>query len=393
MFASRTHWNTEENRLARLAAARRAAGTLLDLTVSNPTRCGFDYPEALLDALRRPESLTYRPDPFGLPEARQSIAAYYRERGVEAGPEDLVLTASTSEAYSHLFRLLCDPGDCVHTPRPGYPLFDLLASVNDVRLVPYPLYYDHGWHLDLAALEARIDARSRAILLVHPNNPTGSYMHPSDWEALQTLAARHDLALIVDEVFFDYPLMAAPDRVADPRSARVLTFTLNGLSKIAALPQMKLGWMLLSGPPSLVRAARWRLEIINDTYLSVDTPVQWAAAAFLEHRHRMQPQIRRRAAANLACLDACLAAPAAQGLLQRLEVEGGWTAVVRLPRLHSDAEWAELLLERSGVLVHPGHFYDFAGEGHLVVSLIVPEEAFAEGIHPLVQLVATEATR
>lgn len=381
----------EENRLARLAAGRRRDGTLLDLTVSNPTCCGFDYPVELLDALRDPRSLTYRPDPFGLPEAREAVAAYYRERGVEAGPDDLVLTASTSEAYSHLFRLLCDPGDRVHTPRPSYPLFDLLASVNDVRLDPYPLFYDHGWHLDLAALEASLDARSRAILIVHPNNPTGSYLRPSDWEALQTLAARHELALIVDEVFFDYALAAAPERVTDPRSSRALTFTLNGLSKIAALPQMKLGWMLVSGPAQLVEDARARLEIINDTFLSVDTPVQWAAAAFLDHRGQVQPQIRRRAAANLACLDAAVASPAAKGLLQRLEVEGGWTAIVRLPRLHTDAGWAEALLQQTGVLVHPGHFYDFVEEGHLVVSLIVPEDAFSAGIHHLVRFVAGEA--
>lgn len=389
----------EENRLARLAASRRQAGALLDLTVSNPTRCSFDYPVALLEALRDPRSLTYRPDPFGLPEAREAVAAYYRERGIEASPENLVLTASTSEAYSHLFRLLCDPGDRVHMPRPSYPLFDLLASVNDVRLDPYPLFYDHGWHLDMAALEARIDGRSRAILIVHPNNPTGSYLRPSDWEALQTLAARHDLALIVDEVFVDYPLVPVPDRgidggidrVVDPRSSRALTFTLNGLSKIAALPQMKLGWILVSGPTPWVEAARSRLEIINDTYLSVDTPVQWAAAAFLEHRHHIQPQIRRRCAVNLACLDAAVASQEAQGLLQRLDVEGGWTAIVRLPRLHTDAGWAEALLERTGVLVHPGHFYDFADEGHLVVSLIVPEATFSAGVRHLTGLVATEA--
>lgn len=391
MFASRTHWNLEENRLTRLAAGRREAGTLLDLTVSNPTRCGFDYPAALLEALRDPRSLIYRPDPFGLPEAREAVAAYYGERGIGASPDDLVLTASTSEAYSHLFRLLCDPGDRVHTPRPSYPLFDLLASVNDVRLDSYPLFYDHGWHLDVAALEAGIDSRSRAILVVHPNNPTGSYLRPTDWEALQTLAARHDLALIVDEVFFDYPLTAAPERVIDPRSSRALTFTLNGLSKIAALPQMKLGWMLLSGPAPLVDDARSRLEIINDTFLSVDTPVQWAAATLLDHRHHIQPQIRRRTTANLTCLDAALAAPAAQGLLRRLEVEGGWTAIVRLPRLRTDADWAEALLEQTGVLVHPGHFYDFAEEGHMVVSLIAPEGLFSAGIRHLARFVAAEA--
>lgn len=399
MFASRTGWDLEENRLARLAAERRQAGTLLDLTVTNPTRCGFDYPAALLDAFRDPRSLTYRPDPFGIPEARAAVAAYYCERGMDAGPDDLVLTASTSEAYSHLFRLLCDPGDRVHIPRPSYPLFDLLASVNDVHLDPYPLFYDHGWHLDMAALEARIDSRSRAILIVHPNNPTGSYLRPSDWEALQTLAARHALALIVDEVFFDYPLDAmqervpnrVPNRVMDPRSSRALAFALNGLSKIAALPQMKLGWMLVSGPQPLVAEARSRLEVINDTYLSVDTPVQWAAAAFLGHRHHIQPQIRRRVRANLACLDAAIASPEALGLLQRLDVEGGWTAIVRLPRLHTDAGWAEALVEQTGVLAHPGHFYDFAAEGHLVVSLIVPEEIFSAGIHHLTRFVVAES--
>lgn len=387
VFASRTNWNLEENRLSVLAAGRRRAGTLLDLTVSNPTRCGLDYGDEVLAALRHPEALIYRPDPFGLLAAREAVAEYYRGRGMAVSPDDLVLTASTSEAYSHLFRLLCDPGDRVHIPRPGYPLFELLAAVNDVRLSAYPLFYDHGWHVDVGALEGQLDSRSRAILMVHPNNPTGSYVRPGEWEALQTLAARHDLALIVDEVFFDYPLTAHPERVEDPRSQRALTFTLNGLSKISALPQMKLGWMVLSGPEQQKRQARSRLEIINDTYLSVDTPVQWAAGTLLAHRHRMQPQIRARAAANLACLDEQMAGPEAGGLMGRLEVEGGWTAIVRLPRVRTDAEWAEGLVEQAGVLVHPGHFYDFADEGHVVVSLLVKEEVFAEGVRRLVEWV------
>lgn len=397
MFSSRTQWNLEPNRLSRLADARRAAGGLIDLTVSNPTHCGFDYDRpAILSAIGQSAALRYEPDPRGLAAARRAVAAYYAERGVTLDEGRVFLTPGTSEAYAHLFRLLCETGDAVLAPSPSYPLFDLLADLNDVRLATYPLLYDHGWHVDTAALRAAIEAsHPRALLAIHPNNPTGSYLKSGEWDALQGMAGAANAAVIVDEVFYDFPLL--PSAVAasqvqvclDYPHAAALTFALNGLSKTAALPQMKLGWIAIFGPPELAETAARRLEVIHDTYLSVDTPVQYAVEALLGTRHAMQAQIRERTARNLATLDRLLKAH--PGVV-RLDAEGGWNIVVRLPRVHTDEEWAELLLERAGVLTHPGHFYAFAREAHLVLSLLPPADVFALGIERLLAALAAELT-
>ncbi len=377
MFASRTGWPLAPNRFSAVLDRHRASGReALDLTESNPTRCGFAYDRSLLAGLADHRSLAYDPHPNGLRAAREAVCGYYRQRGAEIDPEQAILTASTSEGYSFIFRLLCDPGDEVLVPAPSYPLFEFLASIQDVKLVSYPLLYDHGWQIDLHGLAEALSSRTRAILVVHPNNPTGSFVKPAETDILDSLCRARELALVADEVFLDY----AHDSVtrqsfASPRQA--LTFTLSGISKICALPQMKLAWIVTGGPPELARKALARLEVIADTYLSVNMPVQLALPDFLAQRDEIQRQVKERVAANLAELDRQLAT---QELVRRLEVEGGWYAVLRVPATRSDEELAIALLEEQSVVVHPGHFYDFPAEGYLVVSLITPSGVFAEGV-------------
>lgn len=387
MFARRTNWKLEPNRLTRtLQQLRGARAEILDLTESNPTRCHLRYDQdEILGALAQPESLHYEPDPKGLRQAREAVAAYYVERGATGGaridPGRIVLTTSTSEGYSFVFRLLCDPGDQVLVPSPSYPLFELLADVQDVKLVPYPLFYDHGWHIDLHSLRLMMTERTRAILVVHPNNPTGSYIKAQEAEALAELCRERGLALVADEVFLDFAHSGLP-RSSFAGNQNMLTFTLSGLSKISALPQMKVAWVVTSGPEEEAAQACERLEMIADTYLSLSTPLQLATPRLLGQRHSMRGQLLERIAANLAEMDRQLAT---QKSCQRLEVEGGWYAVLRVPVTRSDEELAVELLEQQSVLVHPGHFYDFPGEGNLVLSLITPAERFQEGLRRTLQ--------
>jgi len=377
MFASRTGWALAPNRFSAALERHRASGReALDLTESNPTRCGFAYDPSLLAALGDGRGLAYDPHPKGLCVAREAICGYYRQRSAEVDPEQVILTASTSEGYSFLFRLLCDPGDEVLVPAPSYPLFEFLASIQDVKLVSYPLIYDHGWQIDLHGLSEALAPRTRAILVVHPNNPTGSFVKPAEMDVLDALCRERQVALVADEVFLDY----VHDGVARPSFAsprQALTFTLSGISKICALPQMKLAWIVAGGAPELAREAIARLEVIADTYLSVGTPVQLALPEFLARREGIQRQVKERVAANLSKLDRQLAL---QESVRRLDVEGGWYAVVRVPVTRSDEDLAIELLERHSVIVHPGHFYDFPDEGYLVVSLITPAEVFGGGI-------------
>ena len=380
MFSSRTKWDLTPNRFSAALNAHRAAGReLLDLTESNPTRCGFGYDPHLLASLTHPAGLEYQPDPRGLPSAREAVACYYAERGTTIAPEDIILTASTSEAYAYAFRLLCNHGDEVLVPAPSYPLFGFLASLQDLSLVPYRLFYDHGWHVDLHSLTSAITARCRAVIVVHPNNPTGSFLHPEETKALGTLCAERSLALVSDEVFLDYPHDGA-SRPSFAAGHSALTFTLSGLSKIAALPQMKLAWLVVRGPPEIKVAALQRLEIIADTYLSVNSSVQHALPQFLAGRHAIQKQICSRLVENLTELARQLAP---QTSCQRLDMEGGWYAVLRVPVRRPDEELAIALLEEQGVLVHPGHFYDFPSDGYLVLSLIPPRDIFSEGLRRL----------
>jgi aspartate/methionine/tyrosine aminotransferase len=393
MFSKRTEWKLEENAYTRALRRHRERGrSFLDLTVSNPTFCGFRYDEAaILAALQSPAALEYDPQPKGLPQAREAVAAYYQQKNpaTHLDTERLILTTGTSEAYSFLFRLLCEPGDDVLIAHPSYPLFDFLAGIQDVKLRPFHLFYDHGWQIDFHGLEKAIGDRTRAILIVHPNNPTGHFIGTAEAEQLNALCLQHHLALVVDEVFLDYEIEAA----AGPKkrhgsfvsNGRVLTFVLSGLSKIAALPQMKVGWIAVSGPDALVGDALARLELIADTYLSLSAPLQHALPALLGQRQTMQPQLMARIRANLQQLDGQLSL---QKLVSRLEIEGGWYAVLRVPAIQSDEELAIRLLEEHSVLVHPGHFYDFPDPGYLVVSLLTPAGDFSAGICGLLACVA-----
>jgi alanine-synthesizing transaminase len=378
MFADRTRWNLAPNRLSEALAQHRAAGKpLFDLTASNPTECGFDYDtEAILQALRNPAALVYEANPKGLGVARQAVASYYAEHGAHVSVEDILLTTSTSEAYSFVFRMLCNPGDEVLVPVPSYPLFSFLADIQDVKLVSYPLIYDHGWQIDFHSLEQAITPRTRGTIVVHPNNPTGNFCKPGEMARLNEVCAAREMALIADEVFLDFSL-AGERQASFAANTAALTFTMNGLSKICGLPQMKAAWLVVSGPKPIKKEALARLEVIADTYLSMNAPVQLAIPTFLEMRHRFQKQLMARVRGNLAELDRQLAR---QQSCTRLEVEGGWYTVLRVPAMRSDEDLAVDLLVRRDVYVHPGHFYDFPSNGYLVVSLITGELEFKDGM-------------
>ncbi len=394
MFARRTNWKLDENAYTRaLHRLRQSGEPILDLTVSNPTTCGFHYDaEMILESLRDPAALVYSPDPKGLLSAREAVAGYYQDKvpGAHFDPAHLILTTGTSEAYSFLFRLLCEPGDEVVIAHPSYPLFDFLADIQDVQLRPFHLLYDHGWQMDFHALREAISARTRAILLVHPNNPTGHFVKTDEAAQLNDICRERGLALVVDEVFFDYavpPPAASQMRCGTFASnASALTFVLSGLSKISALPQCKVAWIAAEGPDSLVQDALARLEIIADTFLSLNSPVQRALPTLLGQRASMQAQIRRRIQTNLDYLDTRLAA---RNCATRLELEGGWYAVLRVPAVESDEALAIRLLEQHLVSVHPGHFYNFPGDGFLVLSLLTPAEVFEEGSRRLLDCLAS----
>ena len=378
MFSERTNWKLAQNRLTRALEQVRAKGArVLDLTVSNPTRAGVRYESSeILAALSSARALDYDPQSKGLLQAREAVAAYYKEEhGQSVDPERIILTTSTSEGYSFVFRLLCDAGDELLVPKPSYPLFEFLADLQDVRLVPYPLIYDHGWQMDFPSLETAVTPRTRGVVVVHPNNPTGSYVHRGEVAPLNEFCRAHNLALIVDEVFLDYPLND-DEHASFSSNNDALTFTLSGLSKIAGLPQMKVAWIATSGPEQLVAEAMGRLDVIADTYLSLNAPIQWAIPVLFEQRQDIQRQLLARVKQNLGELDRQLGA---QKSCQRLNVEGGWYAVLRVPVTRSDEELAIEVLQRKSVLVHPGHFYDFPHDGYLVLSLITPEEEFASG--------------
>lgn len=383
MFAARTGWDLQPNPFAQALAKARARGApLLDLTGSNPTTAGLAYDrEGIAAALANREIWRYDPQPFGLLVAREAVAAYYAEppRQVTVDPSSICITTSTSEAYTYAIRLLCDAGDQVLVPRPSYPLFEFLADIQDIRLVPYPLFYDHGWHVDVHALAAGITARTRALIVVHPNNPSGSYLQAAEREALNPVCVRHDLALIADEVFLEYALGDPQPTFAANRAA--LTFTLGGLSKAAGLPQMKAGWMAISGPPALSAEALRRLEVVADAYLSPNALIQQAFPGLLASRGHFQRGLMQRLQTNLAQLDVQLRG---QTACSRLETAGGWYAILRVPADRSDEALAIELIEKQAVVAHPGHFFDLPETGYLVISLIGPEAELAAGIKRLV---------
>jgi alanine-synthesizing transaminase len=384
MFSRRTDWKLTPNRFTQVQRELQAAGReVLDLTISNPTRAELHYDsETVLQALGNPQAMDYDPQPKGLRGAREAVAGYYRKQHDDIDPDAIVLTTSTSEGYSYVLRLLCNAEDEILVPKPSYPLFEFLADLQDVKLVPYPLLYDHGWQIDFPSMYKAVNHRTRAVVVVHPNNPTGSFVADEERRALNSFCREYNLALIVDEVFLDYAHDGVP-RSTFAAGRDVLTFTLSGLSKIAGLPQMKLAWIVSNGPDEQVSAALARLEVIADTYLSVNAPIQLAAPVLLEQRQSIQPLLLDRVRANLSEMDRGLAK---QKTCRRLDAEGGWYAVLRVPVTQSDEDLAIEILRNLSVLVHPGHFYDFANDGHLIVSLITPPQNFRRGIAQVLEL-------
>jgi alanine-synthesizing transaminase len=373
-FSARTGWDVGESGFAKAIREARASGRpLLDLTVSNPTVCGFEYDvEEILAPLRDVRAMTYDPDPRGMRSAREAVAGYYADHGAVADPDSVVMTTSTSEGYGYLFRLLCDAGDEVLVAQPSYPLFDFLADLEDVRLKSYPLFYDYGWWIDFAELEKRIGPRTRAIVVVHPNNPTGHGTKAAERARLEEVCARHGLALIVDEVFLDYPIEEGEElRSFAVGPHPVLTLVLSGMSKISGLPQMKAGWIVGLGPDGVRLEAMGRLEVIADTFLSMNAPVQLALPVWLARRKGIQGQILGRVRENYSAAVGCG--------LQVLRLEAGWSAILRLPQIGTD-EVAGRLLRELDVIVHPGSFYGIAEGGRAVVSLIGPAAEFAAGL-------------
>ena len=391
-FSRRTDWNVEVNLLESARLERRQAGLpIADLTASNPTRCGFHYPDDLLLSLTDPDAFDYDPNPRGSLAAREAVCRYYAEHGAVIAPASVILTTSTSEAYSYLFKLLCDPGDAILVPRPCYPLFDFLAAAEVVELTDGAFVYDHGWQLDMESLRRSITPRTRAIVLVHPNNPTGHFTKREEARELADFCREYQLALIVDEVFLDYRVEGGSKAGSQPLDSAqstflawdlgILTFVVSGISKIAGLPQMKAAWLAATGPGA--NEALARLEVLADTYLSMNAPIQCALPKWIEQRAAIQQQISARVNANLVALDCEMRAQApGQQWLSRLQIEGGWYATLRIPATELD-EQAAIRLLSNGVYLHPGSFFGMSDSGWLVASLLTPEVEFRLGIKAL----------
>ncbi len=385
-FAKRTHWQLELNPLSVMLQTLREKNIfLIDLTESNPTACGFQYPkDKILTALSQEQNMVYAPCAQGSLEARRAVSRYYQKKGITVDPQQIFLTASTSEAYSYLFRLLMNPQEKVLVARPSYPLFQFLIELNDAQMEFYPLLYDRTqarWHIDFPILENLISPSIRLLILVNPNNPTGSFITQKEFKKLQELCVRQGMAIVSDEVFSDYALAENPNRVVSVAAQnRVLSFSLGGISKSLGLPQMKLGWIAINGPQDMVEEAAKRLEIILDTYLSVNTPVQNALAQWLSLQEEIQGEIRTRLKKNLEFLQQALTS-FDQKYCRYLDCEGGWYAVVTLPSGKlSEEEWVMDFLTKDHVYVHPGYFFDFNEEGYFVLSLLPDTTVFQEGL-------------
>ncbi|MBF0619587.1 MAG: pyridoxal phosphate-dependent aminotransferase [Candidatus Omnitrophica bacterium] len=383
-FSKRTDWEHGENPLSLALTELRAQGTdIVDLTESNPTKCGLNYPaDIFLKPLSAAEGLTYAPQPLGLLSAREAVARYYNEKCVHVSPEQIMLTASTSEGYSYIFRLLAGPGEKVLLPAPSYPLFSYLAGLCDVEVGYYAMTFEGGrWQIDVDALKAAIDDKTRAIILVSPNNPTGSFVKRDELKKLNHICAAHGLALICDEVFGDYIFPGfEKEYVSLASNAEVPTFVLSGLSKAVALPQMKLGWVVVNGPEAYKKEAMPRLEVIADTYLSVNTPVQHAAPLWLKERAVMRDQVMARVTENFRILNE---EAAHVKIAAVLPVEGGWYAALKMDMSEEEDIFAVQLLKEQHVYVHPGFFFDFPEEGYIVLSLLPVPTRFREGIRRL----------
>ena len=379
MFSSRTQWNMAPNRLSALVAAKRLRGeVILDLTESNPTRCGISYPEKeILAALANTSSLLYQPEPRGLLTARKAIADFYATLGITIRAEHMMLSASTSEAYSFLFKLLCNAGDEVIVPRPSYPLLEYLCQLNDVALRSYQLVYDGEWHIDFESLQSAFSDRTRAIVFVHPNNPTGSYLKQNEFERVCALANEHHCAVIADEVFQSYSFFPDVHRANIlALQSSVLLFSLNGISKLLGLPQLKLSWIIVSGQPKQIAEAFDRLDIIADTYLSVNTPAQVALPKLLGQLQYIGEQIRKRVCSNYQVLQDIFK----DSTVSVFHGEGGWYGILQFPQFHNDDEWAVELLLQQCILVHPGHFFEMKQNSCIVLSLLTSPDVFADAL-------------
>jgi hypothetical protein len=385
LFSSRTNWDFRSSELFALLGEKRGRGEeIIDLTEANPTRCGFEYDErSILQALATQGSLTYAPDPKGLLSARMAVAEFYRRQGITIDPECVFLTASTSEAYAFLFRLLCDVGDSVLVPKPSYPLFDYLCELNDVMPAHYHLAYDGEWHLDVSSLEQAFSRGTRAVVVVHPNNPTGSFLKIPERETVATFAGRRNLPLIIDEVFNSFAF-GADDRRAPSFAAneRTLTFVLNGLSKLLGLPQMKLAWVVVSGPTAERDDAIKRLEIIADTFLTVATPVQVALPSLLRDTMAVTKQIGSRVQNNYRQVGEMVVGSS----VSAFQCEGGWSALLRLPSTMPDEKWALELLQNQNVLAHPGHLFDIDQRSCIVLSLLPKPGVVRQGLQRIAQV-------
>jgi alanine-synthesizing transaminase len=379
MYSSRTQWNTAPNHLSELVAAKRQRGqVIIDLTESNPTHCGILYPEKeILAALANESSMLYQPEPRGLLLARKAIAEYYASIGVTVNPEHILLTASTSEAYSFLFKLLCNAGDEVIVPLPSYPLFEYLCQLNDVAFRHYRLAYDGEWHIDFESFESIITSRTRAVILVHPNNPSGSYLKQSEFDQVCAIAADHQCAILTDEVFGSYYFSSDSHRAHILTSkASVLSFSLNGISKLLGLPQFKLSWIVVRSNSQKTEEVLSRLDIIADTFLSVNTPVQVALPKLFEHVQFIGEQIRLRVLFNYNTLQRVFTDSRASVF----HTEGGWYAILQLPQIRNDEEWVIELLHQQNILVQPGHYFDMTQKSCIVLSLLPPPELFAASL-------------
>jgi aspartate/methionine/tyrosine aminotransferase len=399
-FARRTHWRQEINALNKaLEDLESRHVPVMDLTASNPTSCGFLYPEGMLSALNSLDNFHYHPDACGMKSSRQAVAEYYARQKLPVSPSDVILTASTSEAYSFLMRLLVNPGEKILIPKPSYPLFQFLLEINDVNFDQYPLVYDGQWRLDCRALERLVDGKTRAIILVNPNNPTGSYIAQAELDFLNELCRKHQMSIISDEVFFEYSLypgdavscagkysLSLGDAVSCAGNRAVLTFVLGGLSKTLGLPQMKCAWILASGPQLVLQESLARLEIIADTYLSVNTPVQNALSAWLDYAPGIQGQIMSRVQENRQWLQAQLNERTPS--ISLLSLQGGWCATLRIPAVKSEEEWVLEFLREDHVLVYPGYFFDFDREAYIILSLLPPAPIFQEAVGRILKRLA-----
>ena len=382
MFSKRFDYNIEENNLSKLLNEKKSAGVkILDLIESNPTNAGFDYNETgILNSIAKPESMKYVPNPKGLESAREAVSQYYREKSITINTDNIFLTSSTSEAYSFIFRLLTDPFDEVLIPRPSYPLFSFIAEMETVNIKYYNLIYSDNktWEIDFESINSQLTEKTKAIILVNPNNPTGNFVKLKEINLLLKICKANNIALICDEVFMDYILETERNSTFSLAGINyVLTFTLSGLSKICGLPQMKLSWIVVSGPDKECEEAKAKMEIITDTYLSVGTPIQLAASDLLIGKEFIQKQIKKRVLRNY---DYLKTESERKDYFELLRTEGGWYSVLKIPNNINEDTLAFELLDKKNVYIHPGYFFDFNEEGYIVVSLLTPEEKFNKGI-------------